>query len=52
MMMIIIIGKRAPFKPLFSLEDSAIICHQVFTSLDFATIIFLQNKVVSLAPNT
>jgi hypothetical protein len=45
---IIIIGKTALFEPYSSLEDSARL-HPVFTSLDFATIIFLQSKVVSVS---
>jgi hypothetical protein len=54
---VIRIGITALFEPYPSLEDSARLVyswyeldHQVFTSLDFATIIFLQSKVVSLSP--
>jgi hypothetical protein len=43
-------AKTAFFEPQPSLEDSARF-HPVFTSLDFATIIFLQSKVVSLESN-
>jgi hypothetical protein len=50
------IGKNALFEPQPSLEDSVrFVCresdHPVFISLDFATRIFLQSKVVSLASN-
>jgi hypothetical protein len=47
---IIIIGKTALLEPWTSLEDSAGE-HQVFTCLDFATVISLQSKVASLASN-
>jgi hypothetical protein len=47
---IIIIGRIYLFEPQPSLENSARF-DPVFTSLDFAAIIFLQSKVVSLAPN-
>jgi hypothetical protein len=43
--------KTALFKPQLYLENSAIL-HPVFTSLDFATTIFLQSKVVSFAFNS
>jgi hypothetical protein len=42
------IGKTALFEPQPSLEDSTSL-HPVFASLDFATLIFLQSKVFSLA---
>jgi hypothetical protein len=47
---IIITGKTALLGPLPYLEDSDRL-HPVFTTLDFATIIFLQSKVISLALN-
>jgi hypothetical protein len=47
---IIIIGKTALFELQPSLEDSARSVHPVSTSLDFATVIFLQSNV-SLASN-
>jgi hypothetical protein len=54
---IINIGKTVLLEPQPSSEDSARpvhsweIDHPVFTSLDFATIILLQSKVVILASN-
>jgi hypothetical protein len=48
---IIIIGRTALFEPYPSLEDSVRLDDPGFTSLDFAAIIFLQSKVVSLVSN-
>jgi hypothetical protein len=47
---IIIIGKTAPFEPWPFLEYHVGL-HPIFIFLDFATIILLQNKIVSLGPN-
>jgi hypothetical protein len=47
---IIIIGKTELFDPQPSLKDCARF-YSGFTSLNFATVIFLQSKVVSLASN-
>jgi hypothetical protein len=44
-------SKTALFEPQPSLEDSARV-HQVSTSLDFATLFFLQNNIVSLVSNS
>jgi hypothetical protein len=47
---IIIIGKAGLSEPWPYLEDFARL-HLVFPSLDFATIFFLQSKVVNLVSN-
>jgi hypothetical protein len=47
---VIITGKSALFESYPFLEGSSRL-YPVFTSLDFATVIFLQSKVVSLASN-
>jgi hypothetical protein len=48
---IIVFGETTLFEPQPSLEDSARF-DPVFTSLDFATIIFSESEVVSLASNS